>query len=112
MLALLSHHHNSGNQIVDEAKAPGFPTCSLNLEAHAPGGLIFAKRSQTLRELRYHVLDPHIRTIGIMWAENQDAVEEFAPEINSHNLADQLTGAVGITRVERIGHAQRRGLIC
>ena len=42
-----------------------------------------------------------------MRAEDQHAVEKFAAEIDRHDFADQLAGAVGITGVQDIRHHQR-----
>ena len=76
-----------------------------------PVGCWAARALQAQRELRDHVLEPHVGAIDVVRAEDQHALEEFAAEIDRHDLADELAGAVGIARVERIGHGERGGLV-
>ena len=84
---------------------------ALDGEREPTGGLPRRQRLQAQRELRDHVLEPHVGTIDVVRAEDQHAIEEFAAEIDRHDLADELAGAIGIARVERIGHGERGGLV-
>ena len=107
MFALLAHQHDCGNEIVDETEAPGLFTGTLKFEPQSTFGLTRRKLMQAQRELRDYVLKAHIRTIDVVWAENQNTIEKFAAEIDRQYFADQFTGAIGIARVMGIRHDQR-----
>ena len=78
---------------------------------NVPAGCFLAAASRRKRELRYHVLPSHVGSVDIVRAENEHALEIFAAEIDRHHFADQLAGAIGVTRVQRVGHHQRRALV-
>ena len=77
---------------------------------NVPDGWRLREPVQAQRELRDDVLPAHVRAVDIVRAENENALEVLAAEIDRHQLADQLAAAVGIARVEHVGHEQRRVL--
>ena len=57
------------------------------------------------------MLEAHVRAVDVVRPENQHAVEELAAVVDRHQLADDLAAAVGIARIGRVGHDERRALV-
>jgi hypothetical protein len=57
------------------------------------------------------VLKSHVGAIDIVRPENQHAIKKLTAEIDRHDLADELSRGLGITRVQRIGYDERRAFI-
>jgi hypothetical protein len=109
---LRAHRHDAGDEIVDEAEAAGLRAGALDGEREPTGGGVLRRQHmQAHRELRDHVLEPHVGSIDVVRAEDQHAIEEFAPVVDRHDLADELARPVRIARVERIGHRERGALV-
>jgi hypothetical protein len=58
-------------------------------------------------ELRDHVVESHIGPIDIVRPKDQHPFEMLAAVIDDHHFADDLAGAVGQARIERIGNHER-----
>ena len=109
VLALGAHHHDAADQIVDVAEAAGLAAVALESRTAACRlGCCAATRLQAQRELRDDVLPAHVGAVDVVRPEDQHAVEELAAVVDRHQLADDLAAAVGIARIGRIGHDQRR----
>src|SRR6516225_1389528 len=111
MFALLAHHQNACNEIVDKAEAPRLRAAALNFKAEPAGTQARRECLQAKRELRDHVFESHVRTVNVVRPKNKNALQKLSTEIDRHYFADQFTGAVGIPRVVRIGYNERRTFI-
>src|SRR5581483_7586966 len=108
VLAALAHHHDAGNEIVDMTEAAGFLPAALDLERHCAHRVLRDCRFHAQRELRHHVLPAHVWPVNIMRPENKYALEMFAAVVDRHHLADDLAGAIGEARAQRIGNYEWR----
>src|SRR6266542_73721 len=53
----------------------------------------------------------HVRTVNVVWPEYDHSVEASAPEVQRHDLTDQLRGAIRVPRVEWIWNGKRYRLV-
>ena len=111
MLALVAHHHDAGDKIVDEAEAARFLAGALDIELQVAARLLRPEFMHAQRELRNDMLEAHVGAVDIVRPEDQHALEIFAAVIDRHQLTDQLAAAVGVARIERIGDRQRGALV-
>src|SRR5437763_2281409 len=56
-------------------------------------------------------LKSHVGTVDSVRPKYQHPVEKLAAEIDCHDFADEFSGGIGITWVQRIGDHERRRLI-
>ena len=111
MLAFVAHHHDAAHQIVDMTEAPGLAAVALDLERNLAARVLRRRFLQAQRELRHDMLEAHVRTVDIVRPEDQHAVEELAAVVDRHQFADDFAAAIGIARIGRIRHDQRRRLV-
>jgi len=111
VLALGGENHQPVDEIVDVVEGAGLGPGSLDRKADRASGLFGGEPGEPQRELRQDVFPAHVGAVDVVRPEDQNPVEILAAVVDRQQFADDLAAAVGIARIQGIGHRERRGLV-
>src|ERR1700730_2666103 len=108
VLALIQYAHHAIDEIADVHKGASLTSRSLNRKVdHGIAARLRGECLHSRYKLGDHMFGSHVGAVHIVRAEYHGAVEKLAAVIDEQQFADDLAPAIGIPRIEHIGHTQR-----